>query len=160
MATTAEIWNALKDVKDPEIPTISLVDLGVITDVHITDDNVAHVAMTPTFVGCPAIDYMRDEVRRRLLELGFDQVDVRVSFDTYWNSNRITDEGRKNLLEHGLAPPEEYTGVLQLEVLNNVACPNCGSRDTTLRSPFGPTLCRSLHYCNNCGEAFEGFKPL
>ncbi len=160
MTPTEEIWEALKDVKDPEIPTISLVDLGVITNVWIDSENVAHVSMTPTFVGCPAIDYMRDEVRQRLLRMPFADVDVRVSFDVQWNSNRVSEEGRKQLLEHGLAPPVPYEGVLQLEVLNNTACPFCGSHNTVLRSPFGPTLCRSLHYCNSCLQAFEGFKPI
>jgi len=160
MAGVKEIWEALKDVKDPEIPTISLVDLGVITDVSIDDANVAHVSMTPTFVGCPAMDYMREEVRQRLLGLHFDGVDVQVNFDTQWSTNRITGEGRRNLLEHGLAPPEPFEGELRLEVLNNVRCPFCGSHQTELRSPFGPALCRSLHYCNSCHQAFEGFKPM
>jgi ring-1,2-phenylacetyl-CoA epoxidase subunit PaaD len=157
---TLPIWEALKEVKDPEIPTISLVDLGVITDVWISDDNVAHVSMTPTFVGCPAIDYMREDVLRRLRQLPFADVDVQVNFDVQWSTNRLTEEGKKRLLEHGLAPPEPYEGVLELEVLNNTPCPFCGSRSTTLQSPFGPTLCRSIHYCNSCHQAFEGFKPI
>ncbi len=160
MSTTQEVWEALKDVKDPEIPTISLVDLGVITDVHVDDRNVVHVSMTPTFVGCPAMDYMRDEVRARLLRMPFTDVDVKVTFDVQWSTNRLTDEGRARLLEHGLAPPEPYEGMLRLEVLNNTPCPFCGSHDTALRSPFGPTLCRSLHYCNACRQGFEGFKPV
>ena len=160
MKSRQEILEALKDVKDPEIPTISLVDLGVVTDAWASDDNVAHVVMTPTFVGCPAIDYMKEDVRRRLLAMGFADVDVQVNFDVQWSSNRVTEEGRRNLLEHGLAPPPVYEGLLELEVLNNTRCPYCGSRNTVMRSPFGPTLCRSLHYCNNCSQAFEGFKPL
>jgi ring-1,2-phenylacetyl-CoA epoxidase subunit PaaD len=160
MRTREEILEALKDVKDPEIPTISLVDLGVVTDAWASDDGIAHVTMTPTFVGCPAIDYMKEDVRRRLLAMGFADVDVQVTFDVGWSSNRVTEEGRERLLEHGLAPPPVYEGMLELEVLNNTQCPYCGSRNTVMRSPFGPTLCRSLHYCNNCSQAFEGFKPL
>jgi ring-1,2-phenylacetyl-CoA epoxidase subunit PaaD len=160
MPSEAEIWEALKDVKDPEIPTISLVDLGVITGVSIGDDGTAHVSMTPTFTGCPAIDYMKADVRARLLELGFERVDVDVNYDVQWNSNRITDAGRLALRDHGLAEPPRYEGVLELEVLNSVCCPNCNSARTTLRSPFGPTLCRAIYYCNNCHQAFEGFKPL
>lgn len=160
MSRTAEIWEALKDVKDPEIPAVSLVDLGVITDVWITDDDVAHVTMTPTFVGCPAMEYMQEDVRRRLATMGFAGVDVEMNFDVQWTSNRITEEGRKHLAEFGLAPPAPYEGVLQLEVLNNTPCPLCGGRNTTLQSPFGPTLCRSIHFCNDCRQAFEGFKPV
>lgn len=155
-----EIWEALKDVKDPEIPTISLVDLGVITDVWVDDDRVAHVRMTPTFVGCPAMDYMRRDVQERLAGMGFSDVDVQINFDVQWNTNCITDEGRRALKEHGLAPPVEYTGLLNLEVLNNTPCPFCGSHDTTLHSPFGSSLCRSIHYCNACHQSFEGFKPV
>ncbi|HVZ41725.1 MAG TPA: 1,2-phenylacetyl-CoA epoxidase subunit PaaD [Candidatus Kapabacteria bacterium] len=160
MDDLSHIWEALKDVKDPEIPTVSLVDLGVITSVSVDDENVVHVTMTPTFVGCPAMEYMRNEVVERLERMEFSGVDVRMNFDIPWSSNRITDEGRAALATFGLAPPVAYEGVLELEVLNNVACPLCGGHNTTLRSPFGPTLCRSIHYCNSCGQAFEGFKPL
>lgn len=160
MPTVDDIWNALREVMDPEIPTVSLVDLGVITRVEITDDNVAQVKMTPTFSGCPAMDYMKNQVRERLQQMEFDGVEVEMNLDEAWNTNRLTEEGRRGLAKHGLAPPPEYEGVLQLDVLNNIACPNCGSQNTDMKSPFGPTLCRSLHYCRNCGEAFEAFKPL
>ncbi len=160
MVGAPEIWEALRSVMDPEIPTISLVDLGVITDVSVSDDGTAHVVMTPTFVGCPAMDYMRREVEEKLREIGFAKIDVRMTFDLPWDSNRVTEEGREKLLQHGLAPPVKYEGVLQLEVLNDTPCPFCGSRNTTLQSPFGPTLCRSIHYCNSCRQAFEGFKPV
>ncbi len=161
MRSLDDVWAALRLVMDPEIPTISLVDLGVITDVALDEaENRVSVEMTPTFVGCPAMDYMRADVERRLSAMGFGHVDVHVTLDVPWDSNRISAEGRAALLQHGLAPPEEYEGVLRLEVLNNVQCPRCGSRDTTLSSPFGPTLCRSLHLCGSCGEGFESFKPV
>lgn len=160
MKTVEDIWRALREVMDPEIPTVSLVDLGVITAVSITEDGAAQVEMTPTFAGCPAMDYMQNEVRDKLAELGFETYDVEMNLRIPWNSNRVTDEGREGLKKHGLAPPEKYDGTLELTVLNDVACPNCGSRETTLKSPFGPTLCRSLHKCRSCGEAFEAFKPL
>ena len=160
MPTVDEIWLALKDVKDPEIPTVSLVDLGVITGVSISPENVAHVVMTPTFVGCPAMEYMRREVEQRLAVMGFAGVDVRMNFDVPWNTNRVTDEGRRGLAEFGLGVPDPYEGILNLDVLNNMACPLCGGRNTTLHSPFGPTLCRSIHYCNTCAQPFEAFKPV
>lgn len=160
MPTVKQIWEALKEVKDPEIPTISLVDLGVVADVSISETGVPQILLTPTFVGCPAMDYMKADVRRAVAALGFAEVEVTMNLDVQWSSNRITEEGRKRLLEHGLAPPPPFEGVLELDVLNNIACPFCGSRRTTLRSPFGPTLCRTLYYCHACLQAFEGFKPV
>lgn len=157
--TEQDILLALQDVKDPEIPKISVVDLGMVTSVSVVD-NIIHVTITPTFVGCPAIDIMKHDVERVLNTLGASAVHVDVNYDIPWSTNRITERGRAALLEHGLAPPQPYTVEFELDVLNDTACPFCGSRNTTLKSPFGPTLCRSLHYCNNCSQAFEGFKPL
>lgn len=159
--TRQDVLSALQSVRDPEIPTISVVDMGIITDVEVESDAHVRVTMTPTFVGCPAIDVMRSDVEAAVRALGVEQVEVAVTFDVPWTTNRLTDRGRAALLEHGLAPPEQFdTLTLELEVLNNVACPYCCSRKTTLKSPFGPTLCRSLHYCNECRQAFEGFKPV
>ena len=159
--TVEEIYTALQSVFDPEIPTISVVDMGIITNVEIRSDDDVRVTMTPTFVGCPAIDYMRRDVESAVKGLGVANVTVDVTFDSPWTTNRITEKGKAALLKHGLAPPEHFeTLTLSLDVLNNVACPICGSRNTELKSPFGPTLCRSLHYCNSCLQAFEGFKPL
>lgn len=159
--TRDDVYQALHAVRDPEIPTISVVDMGIITDVDVRSDDDVHVTMTPTFVGCPAIDVMRRDVLDAVKGLGVDHVTVDVTFDVPWSTNRLTEAGRAALLKHGLAPPEPFeTLTLKLDVLNNVACPYCGSRDTDLKSPFGPTLCRSLHYCNSCRQAFEGFKPV
>ena len=159
--TEAEIYTALQSVYDPEIPTISVVDMGIITNVEVLNDNDVRITMTPTFVGCPAIDYMRRDVESAVMGLGIANVTVDVTFDSPWTTNRISEKGKAALLKHGLAPPEHFeTLTLSLDVLNNVACPLCGSRNTELKSPFGPTLCRSLHYCNACSQAFEGFKPL
>lgn len=160
MHTPETILQALHDVKDPEIPTISLVELGVVRAVEIDTDGMVRVLMTPTFVGCPAIDYMKRDVEERLRSLGIERFSVEVNLDVAWSSNLISDEGRKRLLEHGLAPPPAFEGVLELDVLSDIACPFCGSRNTTLQSPFGPTLCRTIHYCRNCSQAFEGFKPI
>lgn len=156
-----DVMNALHAVKDPEIPSISVVDMGIITGVKIHNNDV-YVTMTPTFVGCPAISVMRDGVEQTVRGLGFRTVTVDVNFDEPWTSNRVTEAGKAALLLHGLAPPEpiEDTFSLKLDVLNNIACPVCRSRDTVLRSPFGPTLCRSIHHCTSCGETFEAFKPV
>ena len=159
--TKEDVIHAIERVTDPEIPAISVVDMGIITDVQVLNDNRVRVVMTPTFVGCPAIDVMKHDVEQAVRGLGVEHVVVDVNFDVPWSTNRLTEKGRAALLKHGLAPPEPFdTLALELEVLNNVACPYCGSHNTTLKSPFGPTLCRSLHYCNACRQAFEGFKPV
>lgn len=156
-----DVYEALMDVRDPEIPTLSVVDMGIITNVEVRSNDDVCVTMTPTFVGCPAIDVMRRDVEAAVMGLGVANVTVNVNFDVPWTTNRVTEAGKAALLRHGLAPPEPFdTLTWKLDVLNNVACPYCASRDTTLKSPFGPTLCRSLHYCNACLQAFEGFKPV
>ncbi len=149
----------LETVKDPEIPVVSLVDLGVITDVVIEQDKV-RVEMTPTFAGCPAMDYMRDEVLQVLQENGIKNPEVRISFDTQWSSNMISEKGRQAIKAFGLAPPPMHDLHVDIEMLEQIACPWCNSDDTRLDSPFGPTLCRSIHYCNSCRQAFEQFKPI
>ncbi len=157
MVTSDEILAALQDVRDPEIPGISVVDLGVITKVEIVDEQI-RVQMTPTFVGCPAIAVMKEDVEKRLEEFG--DVVVTVNYDIPWDSNRITEAGLLALKKHGLAPPPRYELAFELDILENIACPHCGSTQTVVQTPFGPTLCRSIHYCNSCHQAFEQFKPL
>jgi len=154
-----KILNWLEEVKDPEIPVLSLIDLGVITDVVI-DDNHVKVKMTPTFSGCPAIDYMKADVIKVLKENGVESVECDVSFETQWNSNMISEKGRKALKKFGLAPPPKHDMIIDLDILENISCPYCESTNTDLRNPFGPTLCRSIHYCNDCKQAFEQFKPV
>jgi len=155
-----EILELLKDVVDPEIPTISLIDLGVITNVLIDHDNHVTVKMTPTFAGCPAMDYMRENVEEVLHDNGIEAYTVEMSFDTQWTSNNITDKGLLAIKKHGLAPPPKHKLIVDIDILKKAKCPFCDSSNTTLKSPFGPTLCRSLHFCNSCSQAFEQFKPV
>lgn len=150
----------LEEVKDPEIPVLSLSELGVITSVSINEAGKVQVEMTPTFAGCPAIEHMRNEVEQTLTDHGVEAFEVRVSFDSQWNSNMISEAGRQKLKDFGLAPPPKHDMIVDLDILLHVQCPYCGSEQTDMKSPFGPTLCRSLHYCNNCKQAFEQFKPL
>ncbi len=159
MVTEEEILEALQEVKDPEIPTISVVDLGIITKVKITDGAV-EVIMTPTFSGCPALKILETNVRERLEKMNLKSVTVKTNYDTPWNTNMISERGREALLKHGLAPPPKHDGYFELDVLSDVACPFCGSRNTTFESPFGATLCRAIHYCKNCKQGFEQFKPV
>jgi len=155
------VWKALEDVKDPEIPVISVIDLGIITDVKIEDDNFVVITMTPTFTGCPAIDYMKEEIKQRVEKIeGVSGASVKVDFTISWTSNRISEKGKQQLKAFGLAPPPKHNGNIEMEMLKNVECPHCHSTDTKLNNPFGPTLCRSIHYCNNCQQAFQQFKPV
>lgn len=158
--TLSTIMGWLEEVKDPEIPVISLIDLGVITNVSIDSNKKVRVEMTPTFVGCPAMDYMVSDVKSTLEKNGIDDFEVNVSFKQHWSSNNITDAGRKALKQFGLAPPPKYDLVVDIDILEQTPCPFCNSTDTELKTPFGPTLCRAMHYCNTCKQAFEQFKPL
>lgn len=160
MVTKQEILKALQEVKDPEIPTISIVDLGIVTDVKISDDNKVSITLTPTFAGCPALKVMEDLVIERLEKLEVNSIEVKTNFDVQWNTDMITEKGREALKKHGLAPPPYHKGLVQIEILKHIECPHCGSKNTTLQTPFGPTLCRSIHYCNSCLQAFEQFKPV
>jgi len=159
--TEKDIRALLKEVMDPEIPRLSVVDLGMITGVNIDDENKVEIIMTPTFAGCPAVDILKSEIKNKILELPVKDVDVKVNFDVQWTSDMISDEGKKILKESGFsAPPKLNNNFVSIEMLTKVECPFCGSKKTRLQSPFGATLCRAMHYCDNCHQAFEQFKPI
>jgi ring-1,2-phenylacetyl-CoA epoxidase subunit PaaD len=160
MLTKEQILHWLEEVKDPEIPVISLVDLGVVTNVGIFSEQHVHVTLTPTFIGCPALDMMKADVKEVLKEKGIKEVSVEVSLKEPWNSNKISGKGRKALKDFGLAPPPKHNLIVDIDLLEHIECPNCGSTNTDLKSPFGPTLCRSIHHCFDCRETFEQFKPV
>jgi len=153
------ILEAIAGVSDPEIPVLSVVDLGVIAGVRCEGDAVI-VDMTPTFVGCPAIEMMRADIRQAVESAGARNVTVNVVFDPPWTSDRITAEGRRILKDFGLAPPGPTCGARQTPNLEQTICPYCDSSDTELESLFGPTLCRSIHYCRACLQSFEHFKAI
>jgi len=155
------IWAALQAVKDPEIPVISVVDLGIITKVELNEEQVARVTMTPTFTACPAIHVMKKEIQQCVTDLDFvKEVEVEVDFSVSWTSDLISEKGRQQIKEFGLAPPAKRQRNKDLEALLNVNCPHCESKDTSLNNLFGPTLCRSIHFCYNCKQAFQAFKPV
>ena len=159
--TADDVWAALAEIPDPEIPVISLVDLGVIKDVHVEDRRV-RIEFTPTFMGCPALEPMKVAMERKVSELGAEP-EVRVVLDDSWSSDRITPEGREKLREAGFAPPSPRpAGKLDLVQLQTGAfrCPYCGSTDTRLENLVGPTPCRSIRYCDSCRQPFEQFKTL
>ena len=153
------VWTALDGVKDPEIPTVSLVELGVVRTVTPTLTGV-HVAMSPTFVGCPAIDMMRQDIVRCLNALGIAQVTVDLVFDPPWSSEMISETGRAKMKAFGLAPPPRHDGNFVLTLFESADCPHCASANTELDTPFGKTLCRSMWYCHDCHQSFDQFKPL
>ena len=157
--TLDEVYAWLEEVKDPEIPVLSLVDLGVITSVVVDEDKVT-VEMTPTFVGCPAMEYMKNDVESVLKNRGIKRVEVNITFRIPWSSDLISEKGKQSLKQFGLAPPPSAKVFTDLEILETAICPRCDGTNTELKSPFGPTLCRAIFYCNNCKEAFEQFKPL
>ena len=159
-AITPEIvWAALEDVQDPEIPVVSVVDLGLIRDVRVHHGGVV-VSMTPTFLGCPAIEVMQTEIVRCLRALGAAQVEVQLVLSPPWTSDWITDRGRALLKTFGLAPPIRHNGLIQIIFSDAAACPHCGSSRTEQKNPFGATLCRALYYCRDCQQPFEQFKAL
>ena len=157
-ADEIRVW--LEEVKDPEIPVLSLNDLGVITGIDIADNGKVTVNMTPTFTVCPAMDVMKSDVEDVLRKKEIQDFEVRLTFETQWNSNMISEKGRAALKKFGLAPPPQHNLIVDIDLLEHAICPQCNSENTVMKSPFGPALCRSLHYCNNCHQAFEQFKPL
>ena len=159
MTTLEAIWSALEDVKDPEIPVVSVVEIGIVRDVAIAGETVI-VTITPTFSGCPALDAMREGIVERLRQMGIAQVEIRTVLSPPWTTEWIGEETRARLKAFGLAPPPRHDGDFTLVLLDQVACPYCGSKDTSLRNSFGPTLCRAIFTCNACRQPFEQFKPL
>ena len=157
--TEPQIWQALHDVKDPEIPVVSVVEMGIVRDVWVEGGRVT-VAMTPTFAGCPALHVIREEIARRVRALGASEVEVQTVLTPPWTSDWITDEARAKLKAFGLSPPARHGGDVALILFDHASCPRCGSDDTSLRNSFGSTLCRTIYTCNTCKETFEQFKAL
>jgi ring-1,2-phenylacetyl-CoA epoxidase subunit PaaD len=161
VVTAEEIWSAFRELEDPEIPAISLVDLGVIRDVAVEGERV-RVEFTPTFLGCPALEVMRAQMTEAIERLG-GEADVQVVLDDSWSTDRITPEGREKLRSAGFAPPApraaDEPDLLQLKS-SAFRCPYCGSTETKLENIFGPTPCRSIRYCASCRQPFEQFKTI
>jgi ring-1,2-phenylacetyl-CoA epoxidase subunit PaaD len=161
VVTEAQVWEALAAIPDPEIPVISLVDLGVVRDVEVRNGSV-RVDFTPTFLGCPALEVMRDAMADCIRALGAEP-EIHVRMDDSWSTDRITPEGREKLRSSGFAPPAPRESgpptLVQLQS-NTHRCPYCGSTETRLENIFGPTPCRSLRYCAACKQPFEQFKTI
>ena len=148
MMTQETVWDTLRTVPDPEIPTLSIVDLGMVACVIVTSEQV-HVTLRPTFMGCPALDWIRE---RTIAALHPVRAHVSYDYTHPWSSNDMTEPGRAQLKAFGIAPATAPGSV--------VPCPHCQSPDTRQTSPFGGTLCRSLYYCNQCKQPFDAWKPI
>ena len=163
-APTAEmnldrIWGVLNEIQDPEIPVLSLVDLGIVRGIALEGDSVT-VRLAPTFAGCPALHVMQQAVRDRLHGLGFANVKVETVLDPPWTTDDLSPTAREKLRGFGLAPPRRPASEAALRLEDPVACPHCGSLETDLRNAFGSTACRTIRYCRSCQQPFEGFKPI
>ncbi|MGA9173334.1 MAG: 1,2-phenylacetyl-CoA epoxidase subunit PaaD [Thermoactinomyces sp.] len=151
--TEAEVWEALKEVMDPEIPTVSVVDMGMVNRVILSEETV-EVEMLPTFIGCPALDLIREKVEQRLAKNGTARaVQVTFIFDPPWTSDRITDQGKQRLKQFGIASPEESAA-------QSPPCPYCEQSGAEVINLFGPTACRAIYYCKRCRQPFEGMKKV
>jgi ring-1,2-phenylacetyl-CoA epoxidase subunit PaaD len=157
--TYEDVWVALDEVKDPEIPAVSVVEMGMVQQVAISARRVI-VIFTPTFSGCPAVQVIKTAIRERLLYLGVESVEVRETLSPAWSTDWITDEARQKLKAFGLAPPPKHAGDSEILLSDSVSCPYCDSQNTVVKNTFGPTLCRAIYYCNDCQQPFEQFKPL
>ena len=157
--TLQAIWDALNEVPDPEIPVVSLVEMGIVRNVKLLVNSV-EVTMTPTFSGCPALKVMENDIEAKLHEIGIEKVTVRTTLSPPWTTDWISDEARAKLKAFGLAPPVKHGGNIEITFFDPITCPYCDSTNTTIKNSFGSTLCRAIHYCNHCQQPFEQFKPL
>ncbi|HTP12793.1 MAG TPA: 1,2-phenylacetyl-CoA epoxidase subunit PaaD [Bacteroidota bacterium] len=151
-----EVWKALETVSDPEIPVLSVVDLNIVHSVEVNGGEVT-VTITPTFVGCPALDTIAESIRTRLHAMGFETVRVNRSFVAGWSTDSLGEQAKEKMKEFGIAPPAAGG---QVVVVTAPPCPFCGSGDTRIENPFGATLCKKLCYCNSCKQSFEQFRTI
>ncbi|MFZ5846679.1 1,2-phenylacetyl-CoA epoxidase subunit PaaD [Nocardioides pakistanensis] len=154
------LWGVVAAVPDPEIPVLTIADLGILRDVTVGDDGHVHVTITPTYSGCPAMDTIRDDVVAALAAAGCPDATVQVVLSPAWTTEWMSAEGRRKLEEHGIAPPSVHEPGAAVPLRLTVRCPQCGSPDTRELSRFGSTACKSLWACNACREPFDHFKDL
>jgi ring-1,2-phenylacetyl-CoA epoxidase subunit PaaD len=160
LPNTNQVWAALAQIPDPEIPVINVVEMGIVREVQL-EGGRATVTMTPTFSGCPALNVIREQLESTLGKLGFEQVEVKTVLSPPWSTDWITAEAREKLRQYGIAPPKptDQVGLIQLEP-SPIRCPRCGSFNTSVKNTFGSTLCKAIQVCNDCHEPFESFKTV
>ena len=152
-----EVYTILDSVKDPEIPTVSIEELGILRDVKVSGDSVT-ITITPTYSGCPAMDMISKEVVEALTNSGFINVEIKRVLSPAWTTDWISESGKVKLKEAGIAPPGKATDPLISISPKPIPCPHCDSTETRLTSQFGPTACKALHFCDGCHQPFEHFK--
>ena len=157
--TEEQIWQILEEVKDPEVPVLSITDLGIVRDVTIEGNKIT-VIITPTYSGCPAMDVISMDIRLKLIEKGYRNVTVQQQLSPAWTTDWMTEEGKKKLKAFGIAPPNPKQQFCMSEMFREeaVECPHCGSYHTELISQFSSTACKAMYRCLNCKEAFDYFK--
>jgi ring-1,2-phenylacetyl-CoA epoxidase subunit PaaD len=154
-----KIWLLLEEVKDPEVPVLSIIDLGIVRSLHMEGDQVS-IVITPTYSGCPAMDIIQMDIRLKLLEKGFKNIFIQQSLSPAWTTDWMTEEGKRKLKEFGIAPPNPKQQFCSSEIFQQeaVQCPRCNSFHTEPISQFGSTACKALYRCQHCMEAFDYFK--
>ncbi len=159
MYTAQDIRDFLSEIPDPEIPVISIVELGVIRNIREKDNSV-EVEITPTYSGCPAMKQIEDDVKKKLAEKGFEHISIITSYSPPWTTDWLSEGAKLKLQEYGIAPPEENTSDKSFITGKHkaITCPHCKSKNTVLVSQFGSTACKALYKCNECLEAFDYFK--
>ncbi|HET8926560.1 MAG TPA: 1,2-phenylacetyl-CoA epoxidase subunit PaaD [Microbacterium sp.] len=154
---TERAWEIAASVCDPEVPVLTIADLGVLRDVAVDAERVT-VTITPTYSGCPAVDAIRDDIVLALTDAGFDEVDVKLTLSPAWTTDWMTDAGKRKLTAYGIAPPTGRAAAGHIRLALAVKCPRCGSLDTREVARFGSTACKALYECRACLEPFDHFK--
>ena len=152
-----KIWALLEKVCDPEIPVLSVLDLGIVRDVKLNEDEVA-VVITPTYTGCPAMDMIAMNIKLALIENGYTNFKITAVLSPAWTTDWMSEDGKRKLKEYGIAPPQSESGRFQRPESFHVTCPQCNSNNTKCISEFGSTACKALYQCNDCKEPFDYFK--
>jgi ring-1,2-phenylacetyl-CoA epoxidase subunit PaaD len=154
------IYDLIKEIPDPEIPVLTIVDLGVIRKVEDREGEYV-ITITPTYTGCPAMNQFEDDILKTLADNGIENAKIETSYDPAWTTDWMSDEAKQKLQDYGIAPPQEKTSDKNYIIGNEkkrVICPQCKSEDTKMISQFGSTACKALYQCNDCKEPFDYFK--
>lgn len=163
MLTAEQAWQVLDSVPDPEVPAVSVVELGIVRELRCADDGIA-VVVTPTYSGCPATEVIGLAIRDALIEAGAAHVELQTRLDPAWTSDWIGEAAREKLRAYGIVPPDGRAAVGGAQpvhfVRKTLTCPRCGSNDTERLSEFGSTACKATYRCRHCMEPFEYFKPI
>ena len=167
MVSEQEIWKILQEVNDPEIPVLSIIDLGIVRDVQITplsrpdgEEQEVRLTITPTYSGCPAMDVISMDIRLKLIEKGYRNISIVQSLSPAWTTDWMSEEGKRKLKEYGIAPPNTKQQFCKVDMFMEeaVQCPRCNSHHTQLLSQFASTACKSMYQCIDCKETFDYFK--